>query len=165
LDELDIAFAGIVSGAVVGVTAPIVAWLIARANRGHERQLAHQARVFQQRGDVYVDLLEYCYREARAIERMGIGEEPDASEPTEAEVERLSARVSAFGSAAVLRQYQAFVKAATTHSRHLYFLKLEYTGKPAVGKPFEEMHRNRERLKAEFDELEQLVRSELTSLP
>jgi hypothetical protein len=49
-----VAIAGIVATAVVGLAGATSGWLIARDDRANQRQLAHDARVYERRADAYV---------------------------------------------------------------------------------------------------------------
>jgi len=41
MNELTVAFAGVVAGGVVGVTAPVMTWLVALGNRRADRRPAN----------------------------------------------------------------------------------------------------------------------------
>jgi hypothetical protein len=52
-----IALAGIAATALVGISALVASWLIAKADRDNQQALAHVARIFERRAQAYVDTI------------------------------------------------------------------------------------------------------------
>jgi hypothetical protein len=50
-----IALTGIIATAVVGVAGAASSWLIARQDRGSQRAIAHDERVYDRKADAYID--------------------------------------------------------------------------------------------------------------
>jgi hypothetical protein len=112
MDALDVAFAGVVVTGVVGTLAPLFHWLTARSQRQHERQLAHDARLYESRSAVYVDLLTHAHRACFAMKRApSMGDQsgdPMLEAPSDEEWSRLLGRVLTFGSDGVRAAAGAF---------------------------------------------------------
>jgi hypothetical protein len=127
LTSLDIALAGVLATAFVGLVGPLVGAWIAQGNRQHERQLATDERIFQTRSDAYADAL----RDARKDERLA--DEfvtaltkrkgdllPDAGAFGDPKHwDDLQVRVSLFGSHEAVKQYKAVHSAFAAFFTHL----------------------------------------------
>jgi hypothetical protein len=107
ITALDVAFASAIVAALAAVSSPLVAWSIARATRDHERTLSREARNYEARREVYLELLLYCQRKAEALEAYLAGDEPPDYPPDE-EMRLLKARVSLYCSEEVLALMEEF---------------------------------------------------------
>jgi hypothetical protein len=109
--ELQVALAGVISTAVLGVSAPLIAWRVTVSQRRHERQLANDARLFDKRTVAYEDAVEFA-------QRLALGIDADDLPATRAtfnalhgeEVPRLTARLLTFGTRAAASSFREFLE-------------------------------------------------------
>jgi hypothetical protein len=131
--ELEVALAGVIASAAVGVVTPFFGWLVARGNRRHERRLAHDARVFEHRATLYDELLRDLLAEVRDfwMKHRAAEGEPIGEEPTWPDPEWLH-RLSTTGSDEVQNAVRGFVHwASRFHSAWSTHEKLFETERPA----------------------------------
>lgn len=57
ISGLDVAFVGSLAALAAAVFTPLSGWLITRATHDHERQIAHDQRIFDLRREVYEQLV------------------------------------------------------------------------------------------------------------
>jgi len=168
VDELTVAFAGVVAAGVVGVTAPVVNWLVARENRSHERRLAHDARLFERRAAAYTDLLAACQRLMQYVERTepiwGPGPEPPEP-PSDEEQRELDARVGAFVSRQVDEQLNAFRTTIVDFHDHVIAYREARDTSHTTAEHGTKMHAARDEARRKMRLLEATVRDELTRIP
>jgi hypothetical protein len=163
--ELDVAFAGVVSAGLVGVLAPVMAWLVARANQQHERKLARDERVYARRSVVYEDLIAYLQRSMLVIHRTHpiIGPQPPPPEPPgEEELIRLQARVAAFGSEDVVDRLAESTRRRTSFHAHAFAYEQMRAHARDTMQSRLDMDEARERAGQQLMEIERRVRDELT---
>jgi hypothetical protein len=86
IDALDVALAGIALTAL----SVVIGYVDRRADRRSARQLAHDERLSIRRADLYVDLLEYVYRNVAHVDHYNVSQGKVA--PSEDEARRLQAR-------------------------------------------------------------------------
>jgi hypothetical protein len=108
-----VATTGAVVGAAVGAAATywttkrsiVSAERIEDKRLQHDREMAHEARTQQRRGDTYVELLRFLNWFSQflsaEVDLENPGREPLSVEPTQEERDQLLARVHAFGSVEV----------------------------------------------------------------
>jgi|1186.fasta_scaffold34907_2 hypothetical protein len=101
------------AGVGVAALATLASWLNSGSQRAHDRDMAHDSRVFEARQTIYQDLLAYAHTHVLIVARtepmMGFkGEPPPPSFPAESETLNLQARVLAFGSSEVEKAVDAF---------------------------------------------------------
>lgn len=172
--ELELVLAGIISTGVVGIAGPVITWQIAKAGRAHERRLAHDARMFEQRSSLYLAMLVTLRRELRAVTGLvewahdPTGPNPGVPAfPTADEIDELYARVAAFGSNEMLKRVRELRKAGLEAWSSGY----EERGALEEGASQEELDANLARLDAippdaqgKLTAVERRVRDELTAV-
>jgi hypothetical protein len=171
--ELDVAFAGIIAGAVVGGTAPWVTWIVAKSTRAHERRLAADARLYASRSDVYQRYMAYLYGVMLTIERtepiLQIGPEPAPIPvgPTDEEASELGAHLATFGAPAVLDAAEEFIRLSRDFFGRATAARLirdQHGGGrpvPMVGEAYEALHAARENAREQLRRVEAAVRVDL----
>jgi hypothetical protein len=172
-----VALAAAIGGPAVGIVTVVFAHYagkesreqvgaLAKKQHGHERILAHDARLYESRSRVYEDLLADVHRDQLAMARTHpiIGPMPPPPPMlSDEEYLRLTARVAAFGSPEVLTALEAFTAKvrgffAEAHTYDAMNLQQGH----ADPMP---MHNLRQEAGDRLKELEGLVRHELTAPP
>ena len=112
LTSVDVALAGVVATAAVGVGAAWISYLTGRESRAHERRLAKDERIFESRSTAYMDSLRDFRKDLRICQQTVsvLSGESDESPDSEAfgepeEWDDLRARLALFGSPEVLERY------------------------------------------------------------
>lgn len=167
MDELDVAFAGVVATGAIGVFGLFVALVNGRADRRHARQLAQDERLFARRSEVYEELLALTRLTMLAIQRtypfMTVGEpEAPPDPPDDAEYSRLMARVAAFGSPTVLAALDDFQRKTNEFGAEA-LVQRRVEARPGGEADYPRMHRVREEAAELLEVLERRVREELTT--
>jgi hypothetical protein len=119
ITALDVALAGVLATAFVGIVAPVVQALIARGDREHQRTLARDSRTYAAASGAYEELLRSAYRTMTVVNRLYEWQKnvdaPDPGIPdfeTQEQIIERTGRIAAFGSEAVLTSYNEFSAAA-----------------------------------------------------
>ena len=110
MDELTVAFAGVVSGAVVGTVGTLISWRIAKGTWKHERTL----RIAEKEQQAYVDMLELANLAMLVIERTEPQTRPKPHPPelpSDAEWAHMDARITLFGDLDVRAAWSRFAEA------------------------------------------------------
>ena len=110
LTELDLALAAVITTAILGIVGAVMTWLVAKQNRQHERQIAHDTRLYERRSTIYVEMLVDLRRQVRQFQRVSEwaralftdpaapAPNPGVVLPSDEETDQLRSRVAAFGS-------------------------------------------------------------------
>jgi hypothetical protein len=115
MDELDLAFATVLTTGTLGIVGFLTTFFNGRADRRHTRRLAQDARLFESRVSVYEEVLAQANRDMLTMDRTYpmIGPQPEPPAPAaDEDWTRLSARISALGSDDVRTALQAFMETA-----------------------------------------------------
>jgi hypothetical protein len=168
LTSLDIALAGVIATAFVGLAGPFVGAFIARGNREHERSLAQDERIYAAASGAYEALVRSAYRMMTMVNVFyGWQKDPHLPDPgipqfeSQEEVIEKGGRVATFGSESVLEAYQAFRSAVSDFFTEAPDVDLLKAGGP---KAEEALHASDERRKvaaAKYEALGEQVRAEL----
>lgn len=175
-----VALAATVGGSVVALGGvSVTAWGIwqqresakelAASQQAHERQLASGARLFEKRADLYEGMIGVLQRWSDQVEatepifRMANEPEPP-KEPSVEEQRDLNRVLRTFGSREVADAYDEFVKAVKSFFYSAMTLRATREQRGDAQLPWEQMEREREKVREGLREIERLVSDELAAL-
>jgi hypothetical protein len=166
MNELDVAFASVLTTGFIGVVGFLVTFFNGRADRGHARQLAQDARLFASRESVYEDALAQAHRDMLVMERTYpmIGPQPDPPPPVpDEEWTRLSARMLALGSDDVQAALRALMDKGRGFAAQAVFRMMEAQHRDVGAEGHIEIHQIRTEARDLFDALAKRINEELTA--
>jgi hypothetical protein len=176
-----VAILAVILGPAVGALGLLFGWLqvrgershalsLAQAQHQHERQLKRGDRLFEKRGDLYVQLLTFLDRQLLRVERtnplMTIGPPQDPPGPEdEEEASRLQAEVGAYGSAEVWKIIMELSDAVRSFFIESSSLDMARSGRrEETAVHWQKVQAAREKVRELTDKTRELVQQEIENL-
>jgi hypothetical protein len=169
MDELDVAFAGVIATGAVGVGTLLAAFFGGRADRRHARQLAQDERLFDSRVTLYEDALAQATRDMLAMDRTypEVGSQPNDDPPppvSDKEWTRLVARIGALASDDVHTALKTFMeKRLGFAAQAMTFRMMEAEGRKVAPEDYREIERLRKEASDQLGALADQINEELTA--
>jgi hypothetical protein len=166
MDELDVAFAGVLTTGFLGVVGFVTNYLTGRAERRHARQLAQDERLFEKRAAAYEELLTQAHRDMLSMERNYpmLGPAPAAPpEIDDLEWIALRSRILSYGSAEVLKRLDAYMEKVAGFIAVARTSKMmEAQGRQTPPEPYVELEQIRSEARELLKALANQINEELT---
>ncbi len=170
VSALDVALVSALAAVVAAVASPISAWLTARGRNRHERQVAHDQRVFERRCDVYEEAITDVQRIFTVVRAnydllLEVAFPVDPPEMTTSDITSTAGRYLVFGSPGFLREFSRYRDVATRFLEEA----LAHHEKRANGQALTDQERVRlsgmfDEVAASRDKVAEAARKDLTEL-
>jgi hypothetical protein len=162
MSTIDVAFAAVVVTGV-GIPATLVN---GRADRRHTRQLAHDARIFESRKELYVEILMYGHRTMLNAQHTWPLIEPVFPRPPEVilspiEELRLEARIAALASSDVQKALRDFGIRQRAFFDYASEVEAERAREPGARPDRAKLDRLRDAVTEGYNAIVELIRAEL----